>query len=303
MSRFSDTMRVWRAGLRIGGATVRREPVLGLKRLVLPVSYWRAAEFAYAMRQLDLPAGSRVLDVGSPKDLAVILARSHRLEVTATDILDEAVSLSARYAAAQNRAGRAPGRVHSERQDARALEYPDNSFDAAFSISVLEHIPERGDTAAIRELVRVVKPGGLVVATTPYDASYRETYVRGPVYEREAGPDELIFFERHYDKATLDERLTGIEGTRVADLELWGEAGPPVEKLLNRVGRGRDLLSPLEPLLAGLFLRPQHLDKGVRPMAAFFTLRKLSSDAAVAVPQPDAHRTGARARWRRTPQA
>ena len=275
MSCFSETMNVWRAGLRIGGATLRREPTLGLKRLILPVSYWRAAEFAYALRRFALPPGSRLLDVGSPKDLAVMLARTRHFEIVATDILAQAITLSARYAAAQGRAGNGPGRVHSEQQDARALNYADDSFDGAFSISVLEHIPDRGDTLAIRELVRVVKPGGLVVVTTPYDLRYRETFVNGPVYEREARPGEQVFFERHYDAATLDERLLRIEGARVADLELWGESGPPVERLLRRFGKGRDLLSPVEALLAALFLRRIRAGESTRPLAAFFTLQKL----------------------------
>lgn len=39
--------RVWWEGLRIGLATVGSAPVLGTKRLVLPVSYWRVAEFGH----------------------------------------------------------------------------------------------------------------------------------------------------------------------------------------------------------------------------------------------------------------
>lgn len=275
MSRLWEALAVWSAGLRIGVTTFPGEPILGLKRLILPVSYWRTAEFSYALHRLALPKGARVLDLGSPKDLAVILARTRGLEMVATDILPEAVSLSERYAAAQGRAGTGPGKVHSERQDGRALSYPNDFFAAAFSISVLEHIPDGGDAAAIRELVRVVKPGGLVVVTTPYALHYRESFVEGSVYERAARPGERLFFERHYDAVTLEERLLRLEGARVVDLELWGEAGPPVEHLLNRLGKARDLLSPVEALLAGLFLRPIRANDRVRPLAAFFTLAKL----------------------------
>lgn len=273
MSRFSDARNVWWEGVRIGRETVRREPVLGLKRLILPVSYWRTVEFAYALRQLVLPPGSLLLDVGSPKDLATMLAR-RGFEVTAADILEDAIQLSTRYASAQNRAGKGPGRVHSERQDARALGYPDNSFDAAFSISVLEHIPDHGDTAAIRELIRVVRPGGFVVVTTPYNGRYRETFVEGSVYEREAQPGQQIFFERHYDAAALQERLLGTGDASVVDLQLWGEDGVSVERWLHRLGKGRDLLSPVEALLAALFLKPVRRGESTRPMAAFFTLQK-----------------------------
>ena len=175
---------VWAAGVGMALRTFRSEPVLALKRLALPVSYWRSLEFAYVWRQLGLPAGARILDLGSPKDLAGMLARHRRYEVVATDILPEATLLSQRYARAQGLDGRGPGRVYSDVQDGRALTFADASFDAAYSVSVLEHIPDRGDTAAIGELIRVVRPGGVVVVTVPFDGRYRETFVKGPVYER-----------------------------------------------------------------------------------------------------------------------
>lgn len=48
------------------------------------------------------------------------------------------------------------------RGDATALPYPDASFDAAYLTVVLGEIPDEG--AALRELGRVLKPGGRLVA-------------------------------------------------------------------------------------------------------------------------------------------
>lgn len=42
--------------------------------------------------------------------------------------------------------------------DARALHFPDNSFDAIYSFGVLQHIPEV--KRAISEIARVLRPGG-----------------------------------------------------------------------------------------------------------------------------------------------
>jgi ubiquinone/menaquinone biosynthesis C-methylase UbiE len=47
------------------------------------------------------------------------------------------------------------------RGDAMALGYDDGSFDGAFLVTVLGEIPDQ--QAALRELARVVKPGGRVV--------------------------------------------------------------------------------------------------------------------------------------------
>jgi SAM-dependent methyltransferase len=270
----AQPLAMWTAGLVVSLRTLRKEPVLGLKRLVLPVSYWRATEFAYAWEQLNEPAGARILDVGSPKDLAAMLARHKGYEVIATDILPEAVLLSRRYAHAQGLDGTGPGRVHSEVQDGRALPYASNSFDAAYSVSVLEHIPERGDSAAIRELIRVVKPGGVVVVTVPYDRVYRETFVKGNVYERKASGTEPIFFERHYDREALADRLLGSQRADVVDFSVWGEGTVRMETVLNRLGPLRTLVSPLEALFSTLLLRQVEPDGPGHPMAAFFTLRR-----------------------------
>lgn len=265
---------MWLAGLWTGASTLRREPLLGLKRLALPVSYWRAAEFAYAMRQLSLPPGARVLDLGSPKDLAIFLARDRSFEVVATDILPEAVDLSHRSAMAQGLAGVGPGRVCSEIADGRALPYSDGSFDAAFSVSVLEHIPDRGDSLALAELVRVVRPGGVIVVTTPFALRHRDAYVEHDVYERQRTGNEPVFYERHYDAGTLEERLLGTPGTRLVDLQHWGEPYLRIERLLRTIGQARTLLSPFEAFLAAAALRAVAADDEAS-MAAFFTLQKL----------------------------
>jgi SAM-dependent methyltransferase len=274
---FGQALRMWAAGLSLGVRALPHDPVLGLKRIALPITYWRTAEFAYAWKQLDLAPGARVLDLGSPKELALLLAKRKRFEVVSTDILPEEVEISERYGKAHGIAGQGPGRVRAEVQDGRSLTYAPASFDAAFSVSVLEHIPEDGDSAAIRELVRVVKPGGVVVITTPYDRRYRETFVNENVYERAQQGSEPVFFERHYDEAALRERLLDVEGTRVESLEVWGEGRVRMERWMNRLGAGRMPVHPFEAFLSAAFLRRVEPGDGRHPMAVFFTLRKLDA--------------------------
>jgi SAM-dependent methyltransferase len=139
---------------------------------------------------------------------------------------------------------------------------------------VLEHIPDHGDSAAIRELVRIVRPGGLVVITVPFDRHYRETFVDGPVYERKPEASERLFFERHYDRASLAARLIDATGAELVDLQFWGEGAIRTERLLDRLGPLRLPLSPLEAWLAAALLRNVEPDGEGHPMAASFTLRK-----------------------------
>src|SRR5918997_2404011 len=48
------------------------------------------------------------------------------------------------------------------RGDAQALPYPDGHFDAAYLVATLGEVPDKG--SALRELRRVLKPGGRLVA-------------------------------------------------------------------------------------------------------------------------------------------
>jgi SAM-dependent methyltransferase len=61
-------------------------------------------------------------------------------------------------------------------EDVMALSHGDASFDVIVSNDVLEHIPD--PAAAFRECFRVLRPGGVVLATFPFHADRPATVVR-----------------------------------------------------------------------------------------------------------------------------
>jgi SAM-dependent methyltransferase len=59
-------------------------------------------------------------------------------------------------------------------EDLTRLSFPDDAFDLIICVHVLEHIDD--DASAIRELRRVLKPGGLSLIMVPIDGTRTETY-------------------------------------------------------------------------------------------------------------------------------
>lgn len=104
----------------------------------------------------SVDAGDQILDVGSGTGaLAFALAEAiPSVRVTGVD----PSSAYVRYAQA-----RTPGeRVRFSVGDAQALELPDASVDKTLSLLVMNFIPDAGK--ALREMIRVTRPGGVVAA-------------------------------------------------------------------------------------------------------------------------------------------
>jgi demethylmenaquinone methyltransferase/2-methoxy-6-polyprenyl-1,4-benzoquinol methylase len=101
----------------------------------------------------------RVLDAGTGTgELACALARA-----APTSVVIDAVDLSARMLEqAGNRMSRVGLDFTLQQADARRLPYADDTFDVAMTAHLLEHLPD--PRVALAEMVRVTRPGGLVVA-------------------------------------------------------------------------------------------------------------------------------------------
>jgi SAM-dependent methyltransferase len=269
---------VYRFGLRVGARTFRVAPRDALKRLVLPVEYIRCAEFRYVLQHLDVAADHRVLDIGSPKLLSLFLAARVGADVWATDLVDYFFTAYGAYASSVLKDGH--GRYHMETQDAQALTYDDEAFDRIFSVSVVEHIPGDGDAAAMQEIARVLKPGGLVCLTVPWsDQGYVEDFqAKGDdAYWVEGGSEERVFYQRVYDRDSMNKRLLGQHGLDVIDVSFWGERRIAVEDaiLSPRLPRlARYAMLPAHFALNRMFLRPLGETEPSRKKVACVTLRK-----------------------------
>ena len=114
---------------------------------------------------LALGGGEKVLDVGCGRGLFAIGAakRLKNGRVTGIDVWSE-VDLSGNSADAARQNAKLEGvadKVRFETGDARKLVYPDANFDVVVSSLAVHNIPDReGREQAVREMFRVLKPGG-----------------------------------------------------------------------------------------------------------------------------------------------
>jgi ubiquinone/menaquinone biosynthesis C-methylase UbiE len=115
-----------------------------------------------AFDKTGVEPGSRILDVGTGVGGLAVLAAERECSVVAVDSSDLMVQ--------RTNTRLAPfGDAHAIQMNARALDLDDDDFDAAFSVFSVTLMPHRD--ASLREMVRVVRPGGFVCLVhwaTPY---------------------------------------------------------------------------------------------------------------------------------------
>ncbi len=117
--------------------------------------------------RLGLQAGDRVLDVGAGFGRHVFECARRGADVVALDyaqheVVETRATLEAMIEAGEIDGDRVTGVL---RGDATKLPFADDSFDKVITSEVLEHVQD--DVAAISEMVRVLRPGGMFAATVP----------------------------------------------------------------------------------------------------------------------------------------
>jgi len=167
----------------------------------------RPIEYAYVFQQLNALQPRTVLDVGSGVSALPSLLSTCGFVVTATDNVRDYWP---------------PGMLnrhwHTVDDDIRASKLP-GPFDAVLCVSTLEHIREHD--AAMRQMLRLMRPGGHLILTIPYhETTYHPNVYESP--EAAYGAD-LPYPAQSFSRAELDGWLASepTYSAKLVNQEYW----------------------------------------------------------------------------------
>jgi SAM-dependent methyltransferase len=140
--------------------------------------YWEVAMTLRAFRSLGvLRDDARVLGVGAGREATIYWLTRHVGRVVATDLYrtddnwsesdssEDMLTDPGRYWEADWN----PDRLEVRHMDALQLDFPDDSFDAIFSSSSIEHFGDFPDVRrSVEEMFRVLRPGGVLALATEF---------------------------------------------------------------------------------------------------------------------------------------
>jgi len=171
------------------------------------------------------------------------LARSGA-KIVALDVSPELLEIARANCSAPN--------VRYEIQNAYGLSYPDAVFDSVVGSSVLHHLEIQD---ALREIYRVLKPGGTICFTEPNMLNPQIAIQKNvPWVKRKLGdsPDETAFF-RWSLRRLLE--VTGYREVRIDPFDFLHPKTPvPLVNRLNSVGRFLESLPVISEFAGSLYI-------------------------------------------------
>lgn len=174
----------------------------------------KAYKEMYRLMAGALAPDMEVLEVATGTGLIAVNIASHVCRVEATDFSPQMIEKAKKK--------RAPGNLRFSVEDATALSFADNTFDAVIISNALHIMPN--PVKALAGISRVLKPNGLLIAPT-----YSHGHLREAAWSLNAKLLRLIGFET-YSKWTPEEYVAfiGQNGFRVGKWQVLNAAFPLV---------------------------------------------------------------------------
>ncbi|MFI6449943.1 class I SAM-dependent methyltransferase [Streptosporangium amethystogenes] len=143
--------------------------------------------------RLPVGPGTRLLDLGCGGGRHAFEVLRRGADVVAFDMDAAELEGVANMFAAMDKAGEVPPGATADTVTGDALDMPfeDGAFDRVIAAEVLEHIPD--DMAAMREIFRVLKPGGQAAITVPSFLPERICWALDEAYHTAPGGHVRIY--------------------------------------------------------------------------------------------------------------
>lgn len=178
------------------------------------------ALWLFMSNELPLEAGTRILHVAPERGLRSRLEAEPGLDYVTGDLLRRDVDVQL---------------------DITSLPFDDDSFDVVLCSHVLEHVPD--DRAAMREMRRVLRPGGVAIVMVPVELDSERTR-EDPTVTDPAEREELFGQDDHVRAYGRDfrERLTeaGFEVEVVDVTERFSPEEASRHALVEQTGSGEE---------------------------------------------------------------
>ncbi len=132
------------------------------------------------LNMLHLKPGMRILEIGSGTGLYITKFAKQGIKMVGIDISEHMTAI------AQQKIDHLELDAEVHVMDANHIDFPENYFDAAFSMGVFDFIEQPENV--YQSISKVVKPGGkIVIATVNRESQYGELYMspefnKGKVY-------------------------------------------------------------------------------------------------------------------------
>jgi ubiquinone/menaquinone biosynthesis C-methylase UbiE len=180
--------------------------------------------FAYETAGSRLRSSDSVLDIGCGTGYGTRMLAGHAKQATGVDVSAETVAAAT--------AGYGSGTCAFAVYDGARLPFGDGVFDAATSFQTIEHVQD--DDRFVAEAARVLKPGALLVLTTPNRATRlregQRPWNRFHVREYSAHQLEALL-TRHFAVVEVmgvraNTRMEEVERARVASAQRLANLDP-----------------------------------------------------------------------------
>lgn len=171
---------------------------------------------AFVARLVEIGAHGAMLDIGTgPGHIPLLVVeRIADARVLGIDLADTMLAIAERHRAAS----RHRARLEFRRADAKGLSFPDASFDAVFSNTILHHISD--PRPFLSEARRVLRPGGaLLIRDLFRPATSARALELVKLHAADASPTQAELF-----RASLHAALEPAELRAIADEIGLGDA-------------------------------------------------------------------------------